>query len=560
MQMTKESHFGAARSAGDMTRRNFLLSTTAAAAAMALSTPGAAFAQSPPAAPKGQVIIGLTQEPTVFNPLMAGIEVDESIWMQIFSPLWVASPEGELQPRLATEIPTEANGGIAEDGLLWTIKLRDDVKWHDGKPFTAEDVKYSLELVNTPNFRAGTRQGHDLITEIVVKGPHELTWRMKKPYAPYFALLCSTYIVPKHLLSVAPDPNTAFANGPVGTGPFVWSERVSGDSITLTANPDYFGDGPYLERAIFKYIPQATALYAQFRTGQIDITIGTGIPANYFKEASGLAGFKVEAVPNASLEIVMPNLENPALKDKVVRQALFAAIDKESIIDAIYYGLHHPTVSFAPRESWAYDTNLKPHVFDIDAANEMLEAAGWEMGSDNVRVKDGVRLEFDVSTTTGSALREQAQQLMIQVWEQIGAKAKIDNKPAAVIWGDFYRQSQFQTLLVGTAFRTGTDPDPSNRFLSTAIPAQGGAGGNYMQWKNEEADKLMIEGIATFDQARRKAIYSRLQEIVREELPILPIYQYTIVEGRKETLMGYSPNINARQNTWNLGEWYWGTA
>ncbi|TVP47009.1 MAG: peptide ABC transporter substrate-binding protein [Halomonas sp.] len=539
---------------GPVSRRALLC---ASVGALALIGAGTLAAQTPPETPTGQVIVGLSQEATVFNPLMAGIEVDETIWMQIYSPLWYSGPDGTLLPELAAEIPTAENGGISEDGRTWTIHLRDDVTWHDGTPFTAEDVKFSLELINSPDFRAGNRMGHELIEEITVTDPHEITWTMQEPYAPYHALLAATYMVPRHIVEAADDPHTALASAPVGTGPFVWGARASGDSITLHANEDFFGDGPYMERAVFRYIPEQTALYAQFRAGQLDATIGSGIPANYFAEAQELPGLVVEAAPNASLEIVMPNLEHPALQDVAVRRALFAAIDSEAIIEAVYYDLHQPNVSFAPIESWAYNDALEPHVFDIDEANRLLDEAGWEMGSGNVREKDGVPLAFDISTTTGNALREQAQQLMIETWRAIGAQVSINNMPAAVIWGDFYRLSEFDTLLVGTTFRTGMDPDPSNRFLSSAIPAQGGAGANYMQWQNEEADALLHEGITTFDTDRRREIYHRLQEIVRDELPIIPIYQYQVVEGRKEGLEGYVPNINARHNSWNLREWYW---
>lgn len=512
----------------------------------------------PPATRKGQAVVGISQEPTVFNPLMPGIEVDETVWMNVFSTLWYPEPDGTLVPDLAAEVPSTANGGISEDGLAWTVKLREGVVWHDGAPFTAEDVRYTLELINNAAFRTRTRQGHSLVREIVVKGPHEIAWRMEKAYAPYLALLSNTYIVPRHILEKAADPNTApFNAAPVGTGPFRWSSRVPGDHIQLAANERYHGKGPYLERAILKYIPDQTALYAQFRTGQVDLIIGTGIPANFYAEAVKLPGRKVTTIPNASLEVLMPNLELPALSEKAVRQALYHAINKKGIIDIIYYGLHKPTESFAPRESWAYNPDLPAHSFDIGRANALLDQAGWARGGNGIRQKNGVPLEFAVSTTTGAALREQCQQLMMQDWQKIGVSMKINNMAAAVIWGEFYVRSKFQSLLVGTAFRTGIDPDPATRFSSDAIPVRGGSGGNYMQWVNPEVDRLLIEGQTSFDQARRKAVYFRLQEIVREELPILPIFQYAPVEGTKDQLIGYRPNINARQNTWNMREWYW---
>jgi peptide/nickel transport system substrate-binding protein len=542
-------------------RRSFIgLSAAGVAATMGFGARAQTAGAVPPPPTKraGQVVLGLSQEPKAFNPLMPGVEVDEVIWTSVFSSLWTAEPDGTLVPDLAVSVPSEENGGITEGGLAWTVKLREGVVWHDGAPFTAEDVKYSLDLIMAPGFKSRTRVGHDLVRDIVVKGPHEISWRMERAFAPYLAQLANTHIVPKHILGKAEDPNTAPFNGaPVGTGPFKWGERRPGDSITLVANERYHGAGPYLEGAVAKYIPDMTALYAQFRTGQVDVVIISGIPANYYEEAVKLPGRKVAVAPSGNIEVIMPNLEHPAFAEKAVRQALYASINKQAIVDSIYYGVPKGTESFAPRESWAYNPNLPKQEYDLAKANQLLDQAGWKRGSRGVREKNGTRLEFAVSTTTGNALREQCQQLMMQDWQQVGATIKISNMPAAVIWGDFYVRSKFQSLLVGTAFRTGLDPDPASRFASDAIPAKNGNGGNYMQWVNAEADQLMKDGQATFNQDKRKAIYWKLQEIVREELPILPIFQYAPLEGIKEGLVGYRPNINARQNAWNMGSWYW---
>jgi peptide/nickel transport system substrate-binding protein len=542
-------------------RRDFLSLSAAGIAASvgfgARAQSGAA-APPPPNTPKGQVVIGLSQEPKSFNPLMPGVEVDEVVWTSVFSTLWMAAPDGTLVPDLAVAVPSEENGGISEGGLAWTVKLREGVVWHDGAPFTAEDVKYSLELIMSPGFKSRTRVGHELVRDIVVKGTHEISWRMERAFAPYLAQLANTQIVPKHILSKAEDPNTAAFNGsPIGTGPFRWSERRPGDSITFVANERYHGDGPYLEGVVLKYIPDMTALYAQFRTGQVDFVPISGIPANYYEEATKLSGRKVAVAPSGNIEVIMPNLEHPAFTEKAVRQALYAGMNKEAIVDALYYGVPKPTESYSPRESWAYNPNLPKHEYSIAKANQILDEAGWKRGGRGIREKNGKRLEFALSTTTGNPLREQCQQLMMQDWQQIGVSIKINNMPGAVIWGDFYVRSQFESLLVGTAFRTGVDPDPAPRFASDAIPVKGGSGGNYMQWVNPEADKLMKEGQATFNQERRKEIYFKLQEIVREELPILPIFQYAPLEGIKDGLIGYQPNINQRQNAWNLGSWYW---
>ncbi|MCC6718008.1 MAG: peptide ABC transporter substrate-binding protein [Acetobacteraceae bacterium] len=512
----------------------------------------------PPPAPKGQVIVGLSQEPTRFNPLMPAIEVDQGVWWNLFSPLWNVLPDGTFSAVLAKEVPSLANGGISADGLNWRVRLRDDVKWHDGKPFTAEDVKFTIELVTNPKFRAGSRAGHDMVRDLTVVGPHELTWKMSAANAVYISRLAWTFMVPKHILGAVADPNDApFNNAPVGTGPFMWGERVAGDHVLLRANPHYFGDGPYLERLVFKYIPDMTVMYTQFRTGEIDYTSIQGITPDRYAEARKLPGRIISVNPSASIESITPNLEMPQVSELAVRQALYYGMNKKAIIDAIYYGLPTPAESFLPKQSWAYDAGLPKQEYSPAKANQILDAAGWVRGSDGIRSKGGVRLAFTNSTTAGNQVREQAQQLLVQDWKAIGAAMSIKNMPAAVIWGDYFRLSKFDTVMVGVTFGIGPDPDVTDRFASTAIPAKGGSGRNTTQFANAKVDKLLREGIAEFDLAKRKAIYVAIQQEVRNDLAILPMFQYATIEGVKQGLVGYKPNINALSNCWNCGSWSW---
>lgn len=542
-----------------LSRRTFL----AAGAAASTALPALTFAQTkplppPPSAPKGQVIVGLSQEPTKFNPLMTAIEVDQGIWMNVFSPLWAVDPTGKLLPRLAREIPSVENGGVSADGLSWRIRLREGVKWHDGKPFTADDVKFTLDLINNKDFQSAGRTGHNLVRDIQIVSPTEITWRMESPYAPYAAILAWTFIVPKHVLGAADDPNNApFNNAPVGTGPFRWAERVPGDHITLVANPDYFGSGPYLERLVFKYIPDLTVLYTQFRTGEIDHIGLQGITADHYEEAKGLPGRQIFAYSTPTIETIYPNHGHKALGEKIVREALYYGINKQAITDTIYYGLPKGTESVLPSESWAFNPDLPKHIYDPAKANKLLDEAGWARGSNGIRAKGGVRLEFANSTTAGNQLREQAQQLLMQDWKKIGAAMTINNMPAAVVWGDFWRQSRFDSLMVGTIYMMGADPEITDRFSSAGTPVKGGAGKNVGQYANPKVDELMKAGISTFDQDKRKAIYREIQTILRDDLVVLPIFQWASVQGVKEGLIGYQVNGNAQVNTWNCETWYW---
>lgn len=549
-----------AKTASTYSRRSALLLMIAGAAGLAgsnlLSQP--AFARTSPAKPTGRVIVGLGQEPTVFNPLMAHIEVDDGVHFSVFDALFRIDPQGVIQPNLAVEVPNQKNGGISEDGLKWRIRLRDDVRWHDGKPFSAEDVKFTLELITNPNFRSWRTAGHALVRDITVVSPTELSWRMEEAFAPYLSFLTETFIVPKHILEKEANPNNAaFNQAPVGTGAFKWEKRVAGDHLELVANTEYFGDGPHIERLVFKYIPDLTVLYTQFKSGDIDLVGQPYITPDHYGEAKTLPNRVVTLLPRTSFESFYLNLERPQFRELAVREALYAAIDKESIIQGLYYGVPTPTETFMPRQSFFFNANLPLHQFDLNRAAKILDQAGWAKGADGIRAKNGVRLSFSNSTTSGDPLREQLQQFLQQTFAQLGVEMKISNLPAAVMWGEFWMQSQFDSVIVGSSYLIGADPDVTNRLHSRSIGAKGGRGSNNAQYANPEVDALLDKGARTFDPEARRAIYSRVQELVRRDLPFLPLYQSNSVEGLKKGINGFVPNGNTRTESWNALAWYW---
>ncbi|WP_377289640.1 peptide ABC transporter substrate-binding protein [Rhizobium sp. SG2393] len=514
-----------------------------------------AFAQGAKDA-KGQLTIGFSQEPTVFNPHMPHIEVDEGIHFSIFDPLFYVDEKGAFVAALAAEVPTVENGGISADGLSWKVKLRDDVKWHDGTPFTAEDVKFTLELLVDPNFRSWRKTGHEYVRELTVVSPTEITWKMEKPFAPYPSILASTFITPKHALGSAADRNTApYNNAPIGTGPFKWKDRVAGDYILLEANADYFGAGPHIGKLIYKYVPDLNVMYTQFKTGDIDVVGLQWITPDHYDEAKALEGKVVTVVPGSTVESFTLNMERPQFKDPKVRQALYHAIDKQSIIDALYYGLPTPTESYVPQQSFYYNPDLPKHEYSMEKAKALLDEAGWVPGEDGIRAKDGVKLAFTCSTTAGNHIREQVQQYMQQSFKDLGIDMTISNLPPAVMWGDYWMLSKFDTVIVGLDFLTGPDPDTSDFFRSTSSPAKGGSGQNTWQFANAEVDELLAKGGSLFVPEERKAAYLKIQEIMRAELPFLPLFQYATVRGHKQGVENVVFNINTRIDTWNVGSW-----
>ncbi len=555
--MKRTMNIGGA-SMGNLTRRDAVFAGAASFALGSLGLAERAQAATPGVKPTGQAVIGFSQEVTVLHPLMTASEVDQGVWWNLFSPLWMIDAEGRLVPLLAKAVPTVENGGISADGLTWRVELRSDVKWHDGKPLTAEDVRYSIGLMKNPAFRARNRTGFDLITSVAVEGNHVITWKLKEPYAPLASVMSWTFIVPAHILSQNPDPNSPqFAAAPVGTGPFVFVSRKTGDHVLLEANPNYFGKGPALNRLIFKYVPDLNALYTQFKTGEIDYVGLQGIPANFYKEATALRGRRVYAVPRASVENLTLNLAHPALSDKAVRKALSMAIDRQSICDLVYYGLPKPANSYLPPAHWAANANLPKPEYDLKKANAILDQAGWVRGADGIRVKNGVRLSFTNSTTTGNQLRAQTQQLIADDLKKVGMEMLIKNMVAAVLWADFWRNSEFDSLMTETTYTIASDPDVTHRFGSGAIPKQTGTGSNVSQYKNGGVDTLLVRGRQEYDMAKRKEIYAKVQELILDDLPLVPLFYGVGVEGTKAGLEGFSPNVNTLANTWNAATWRW---
>jgi peptide/nickel transport system substrate-binding protein len=551
---------------GTLSRRDLLKAAAATgglAAAGLLSPHSSRAAQPTTPAPAvqpqrgGQIIIGVSQETQNFNPLMPVTEPMRGVQMCIYDSLWRIDPDGNFIPNLAAEIPTQSNGGISRDGTAFTIKLRKDAKWHDGQPFTAKDVVGNWQTLMNPKVTAYSTVGLDQIESMTAADDFTVRFKLKQPYAPMLVILSDMFITPQHIVSKSPDINKDEFNTkrPVGTGPFKFVRWAPGDHIALEANKAYHGPGPYLDRLLVKYIPDMNVLFTQLKTGEIDMTGYQGIPVDLFPEAKTLPNIKVFATTTNLYEAVAQNFFLPIFQDKRVRQALYYGMDKKPIIEKIFLGLMIESETYIPPQSWAFNPKVKgAHKYDPEKAKQLLEQAGWKVGSDGIRVKDGKRLSFENACTAGNKQREQVQQLLQQQWRQIGVELTISNKPAAVLFGEFYRMSKFETILIGMLY--ASDPEHSFRQHSRYIPAKGGTGRNSNAYENPKVDQLLEAGVREMDREKRKPIYYELQEILVDDLPFLPIYHYVMPRGIKSNIQGYRPNTLMQDDSWNANEWW----
>ncbi|HYO29528.1 MAG TPA: peptide ABC transporter substrate-binding protein, partial [Thermomicrobiales bacterium] len=445
----------------------------------------------------------------------------------------------------ATEVPTRENGGVSEDGLTWTFKLRDDATWHDGQPFTSRDVQFTWETVMNPDVAVRSRTGHDKVASVETPDETTVVMTLKEAFAPFQALWTSgvTGVIPAHILD-GQDVHTAPFNtqSPIGTGPFKFVEHVGGDHLTVERNPDYHGGAPALERIIVKLVPEVPVLFTQFKTGEIDVVDYQGIQPDRFEEAEGLEERAVVLKPSNFVEFIYFNNNLPQFQDKRVKQAIYHATDRQTVVDAIYYGLENPTLTYLPPTHWAYNPDVKQYAYDLEAAKALLDEAGFVPGADGVREREGVRLAFRMSTSAGNQSRESAQLVLQQAYKEIGVEMSIDNRPASTLWTEDVPAGNYDTLMVAWDNAIQSDPDPTSRLHSTMIPFEGGAGANYVAFKNEEADRLMEEGVRETDQAKRAEIYKRLQVILAEELPWAPILNNFDKFGHKASVQNYRPN------------------
>lgn len=308
-------------------------------------------------------------------------------------------------PELATEIPTQSNGGVSKDGRTITYHLRKGVKWADGAPFNADDVVFTTGVVLNPANNEVGRQGWDQITKIDEPDKYTVVYHMKRPYSPFIETFFSTgganpCILPKHLLAHYPNINNVPYNSkPVGIGPFKVDRWDRQQQVVLVANPLYWRGRPKLDKIIFKIVPDRNTLLSELQAHDVDMWVL--VPGNYYSRASALPGFVVQSVPSYYWDHLDFNLSSPELQDPIVRQALRLAYNRQERLLKISHGVG--TLSDSPTPIGApYEVKEPLIAYDPVRANQLLDQDGWKRGADGIRAKNGIRLFLRYGIYAGS--------------------------------------------------------------------------------------------------------------------------------------------------------------
>jgi len=527
-------------------------------------------ASAEPAAGGGTVTLILPEEPVTLNYFLADAAiVRQAAEATSMTGLVTINEKGEYVPMLAEALPT-----LSDDNMTVTWKLRSGLKWSDGAPLTSDDVKFTIEVLSNPDSGALTgTSGFDQIAS--VETPDELTTVLTYavPYPGYLDQFAFG-LFPRHATGEPAEmSNWEWNRNPVSAGPFVVSEWASGESITMTRNPNYFEEGkPYLESLVFRIVPEPAAQTAMMLNGEAQMQLWPGeFKADYDQLLAGKATqHLIPGIWNMAIDFNLSapfdgdptaSAPHPILGDIRVRQAIASAINYGSLQQDVLKGsVSDSTNPFA--YGW-YQCDLpRKFGYDVEKANQLLEEAGWVMGDDGIRVaqgalyaEDGTRLSLELQGYTAFDPLQLTEEFLVENLKAVGIEARIQNYDFSIIFGTFEDNSpravgDYDMLIFDRGFTTEPQGYNFDAYHSSRITtAENPTGGNYFRWVNTDVDAALETAGSSFDQQTRKDAYCTVGQAVIDELPQVYLYLFQDNYGVADSLTGYT------LSTWGSMSW-----
>jgi peptide/nickel transport system substrate-binding protein len=443
---------------------------------------------------------------------------------------------------------------ISRDELTIIFHLRKGAKWHDGEEVTADDVDFTYRYMIDPKTPTAYAESFRQVrrAEVVDRYTYRVTY--EKPYAPGL-LSWGIWILPRHILEPAwkagVDLRTTQQNRhPIGSGPYRFVEWKTGEKVVLESNHDYFEGRPFINRVVYRIIPDSATIFMELKAKNIDMAGLT--PIQYRRQTDYPAFLKAfhryRYLANAYAYLGF-NLRDQRFQDKRVRQAMAHAINKQEIIDGVLLGLGQPAVGPYKPGTWWYDGNVKTYPFDPERAKALLAEIGWRPGSDGILQKDGKPFSFTIRTNQGNLVRQQTAEIIQRRLRAIGIDVKIHIVEWAAFINTFIRKKDFEAIILGWGL--GNDPDQYDIWNSGMTgPDQL----NHISYSNPKVDALLEAGRRTFDQEKRKAIYGEFQKILAEDQPVVFLYVPDALPVVSSRVRGIEPA--AAGITYNFTKWY----
>ncbi len=531
--------------------------TSAPTAAAKATTAPTAAPTSAAGAPKsgGTITMVVWQEPENLNTEINQQTVAFHVADLFAEGLLSVNEKGQWFPQLATEVPTTANGGVSADGKTITYHLRKGVKWHDGTDFTCEDIQFTQKVNTTPNNGAVNSAQYAAVT-VDCPDPNTAVLKFKDFKADWIRLFNGAqldYPFPRTAGKPEDLKTWAYNRKPIGTGPFKVDEFVTGDHITLSKNPNYWQAGkPYLDKVIVRIVPSSEVGKQLLKSGEADVmwnNTEADIP-----ELEKMTNVKLFSAPQAGGERLILNLTknadpsdnktpHPILGDLKVRQAIAYGIDKQTIIDKLLNGKALPGSGELNVDP--YNCSIKPFPYDAAKAKQLLDDAGWKVGSDGIRTKDGQRLSLKYQTTTGNKLREDSQVLIVENMKAIGVDFKIENQPSAVLIGSWAagsprKHGNFDVIMYTTNASIDPGTQMFNYFDSKSIPSPDNQGGiDYSRWNDPQTDQLIEKAGTIPDWPQRKDLYCQAAQRIVDGASHIYLYQRFNLHSLNNRVQGW---------------------
>jgi peptide/nickel transport system substrate-binding protein len=479
------------------------------------------------------------------NPIFINDVYSQSVAYRMYDGMLDQDGAGNLIPNLATEVPK-----VSSDQLSYTFKLRQDVKWSDGQPLTADDVVYTFELQFADKYKAvKSRFRADLseyLESITAPDKYTVVLKTKKVYAPFLTAHSGRGILPKHIwekLQPADINNSEMNQVPtVVSGAMLPVKWDKGSQYQLKRNDTWFRGKTYLDSFIFKVTPGFVENANLLKTGEIDVGV---VDPSTWDDLAGAQNLNRVGFLRPSFDYYLQNMD-PAKTPKAaifgdvqVRKALRTALDLKKVAEKVYFGQAAPADSCMSPAQWAHVTPKPQYPFDVAKANQMLEDAGWKKGPDGIRAKGGVKMEWELRTNVGNKVRETLIQVLADQWGQLGAKVTTKPVQFQQLVTQLSQSREFDMILLGIS--ESLDPDQTQLWHSKSI---GGGALNGAGYKNPDVDKLIDDGVQTLDKNKRKDIYSKIQQKLMEDLPS-PLVTYP------KGLWG----VSKRVKNWNVAAW-----
>ncbi len=497
-------------------------------------------------------------EPDALNPLVGNYQIDTDLAYLWGGYFFNYSDRNEMVPELATVVPSLENGGISRDNRTITYHLRKGVSWQDGVPFSADDVIFTWHAVMNKRNNVPSTVGYDLIDSIERKDPWTIVVHLRRPYAPFISTFFgpsgNPYVVlPVHLLGKFGDLNhVQFNSKPVGTGPFVMERWQRGSKIVFRANPHYWRGAPKLREIWYTPIPDENTIVTLLKSHEADLEYN-GAAANY-PQYAGIAGARTQLTTFTQYGQLALNVRSPVLADVRVRRALWLAIDIKRLIADVSHGVNVPGYTDQPSFSWAYNPHTVRYDYDQAKARALLDAAGWKLGSDGVRVKDGQRLQLLIAGVQGSANGTAIAVIVQRDWHDIGIEASVKNYVSSLYFASYGAGGIIQTgkYDVGIlSWINGVDPDDSTLWMCDQIPPNGQ---NVYRFCDPTLDAAERTALGTNDRAVRKRAYDTIQAILAERVPFIVTSYARRISITNTDFKNYRP-AHAVSSFWNSYEW-----